>query len=83
MGAAVASVLKLPLSAVVLATLLTSPAGTGQEPLIIVGVVVAYVLTLAVSRTPAHGSATAPDEAAASQAAEAAPVAAATAEHMS
>lgn len=49
MGAAVASVLRLPLSAVVLATLLTAPAGTGDEPLIIVGVIVAYVVTLAVS----------------------------------
>jgi hypothetical protein len=51
MGAAVASVLRLPLSAVVLATLLTSKGGTGDEPLIIVGVVVAYLVTLAASRT--------------------------------
>ncbi len=49
MGAAVASVLRLPLSAVVLATLLTVPGGTGDEPLIIVGVVVSFLVTLASS----------------------------------
>jgi chloride channel protein, CIC family len=48
-GAAVASILRLPLSAVVLATLMTEKAGTGDEPLIIVGVVVAYIVTLAAS----------------------------------
>ncbi|HET7488128.1 MAG TPA: chloride channel protein [Acidimicrobiales bacterium] len=47
-GAAVATTLRLPLAAVVLATLLCAPAGTGVEPLIIVGVVVAYLTTLAV-----------------------------------
>lgn len=46
MGAATAAVLRLPLSAVVLATLLTIQAGVGDEPLIIVGVVVAYLVTL-------------------------------------
>jgi H+/Cl- antiporter ClcA len=45
MGAAVASVLRLPLSAVVLAVLLTSNSGPGAAPLVIVGVVVAYVTT--------------------------------------
>ncbi len=49
MGVGVVAVLKLPLSAVVIATLLTSHSGTGDEPLIIVGVVVAYVVTLLVS----------------------------------
>jgi H+/Cl- antiporter ClcA len=53
MGAAFASVLRLPLSAVVLATLLTTKAGTGDEPLIIVGVVVSYLTTLAISTRPA------------------------------
>jgi Voltage gated chloride channel len=48
LGAATAAILRLPLSAVVLATLLTSKAGTGDEPLIIVGVVVAYLIALAV-----------------------------------
>lgn len=54
MGAAVVAVLRLPLSAIVVATLLTSHAGTGDEPLIIVGVVVSYLVTLAVSTRPAE-----------------------------
>jgi hypothetical protein len=55
LGASVVAVLRLPLSAVVLATLLTYRAGVGAEPLTIVGVVVAYVVTLLVSR-PRAGS---------------------------
>jgi H+/Cl- antiporter ClcA len=47
LGAATVAVLRLPLSAVVLAVLLTSGAGAGVAPLIIVGVVVAYLVTLA------------------------------------
>ncbi len=47
LGAAVVSILRLPLAAVVLATLLTSQGGIGAGPLIIVGVVVAYIVTLA------------------------------------
>jgi H+/Cl- antiporter ClcA len=47
MGAATAAVLRLPLSAAIIATFLTIKAGTGDEPLIIVGVVVAYLVTLA------------------------------------
>ena len=43
LGAAVVAVLRLPLSAVVLATLLTVNSGMGSEPLIIVGVVAAYL----------------------------------------
>ena len=50
MGAAVVAVLKLPLSSVVVATLLTTKAGPGLEPLIIVGVVVSYIVTLLASR---------------------------------
>jgi H+/Cl- antiporter ClcA len=46
-AASVAAVLRLPLSAVVLAVLLTSSGGPGAAPLIIVGVVVAYLTTLA------------------------------------
>ncbi len=46
MGAATAAVLKLPLSGIVIATVLTSQSGTGDEPLIIVGVVVAYLVML-------------------------------------
>jgi H+/Cl- antiporter ClcA len=49
MGAATAAVLRLPLSAAILATFLTVGAGTGDEPLIIVGVVVAYVATIALT----------------------------------
>jgi H+/Cl- antiporter ClcA len=50
MGAGVVAVLRLPLSAIVLATLLTSKAGLADSPLIIVGVVAAYVTTMAVYR---------------------------------
>lgn len=46
-GAAVVAILRLPLSAVVLATLLCSGSGIGVGPVIIVGVVVAYLTTLA------------------------------------
>ena len=46
-GATVVSILRLPLAAVVLATLLCSGAGLGASPVIIVGVVVAYLTTLA------------------------------------
>jgi H+/Cl- antiporter ClcA len=51
-GAGTVAVLRLPLSAVVLATLLTVKSGTGDEPLIIVGVVVAYLVTLLLSPKP-------------------------------
>jgi hypothetical protein len=50
MGAGAVSVLRLPLSCVVLASLLVSKSGAGSEPLIIVGVVVAYVTTLVLTR---------------------------------
>jgi H+/Cl- antiporter ClcA len=46
-GAGVAAILRLPLSAVVLATMLTAEAGLGASPLIIVGVVVSYLVTVA------------------------------------
>ena len=49
MGAAVAAVLRLPLSAVVFASLLTATAGLADTPLIIVGVVVAYLTGTAVT----------------------------------
>jgi Voltage gated chloride channel len=51
-AASVTGVLRLPLSAVVLATLLTTHAGSSVEPLIIVGAVVAYVVTALLSRSP-------------------------------
>jgi H+/Cl- antiporter ClcA len=55
LGAATASVLRLPLSGAILATFLTVNAGTGDEPLIIVGVVVAYLVTLMLQPNR-HGS---------------------------
>ncbi len=50
MGAAMSAVLRLPLASVVLATLLTAHAGAGAEPLIILGVVVAYLTTMVLHR---------------------------------
>ena len=52
LGAAVVAVLRLPLSAVVLATLLTSQAGLGAGPLVIVGVVVAYLVANVIDPPP-------------------------------
>jgi H+/Cl- antiporter ClcA len=54
-GAATAAILRLPLSATVLATLLTAHAGTGDEPLIILGVVVAYLATVMLSALSLKG----------------------------
>src|SRR5436190_13193168 len=73
-GAAVASVLRLPLSGVVLAALLTAQSGAGSLPLVIVGVVVAYVITTVLSRPPS-GEAAAGDSAAHAAADESAPAA--------
>jgi H+/Cl- antiporter ClcA len=56
MGAATVAVLRLPLSAVLIATVLCSHAGPNVEPLIIVGVVVSYVVTLLLARPPAPAS---------------------------
>jgi chloride channel protein, CIC family len=47
MGAMIAAVLRLPLSAIVIASLLCASAGPGAAPLVIVGVVAAYLTTLA------------------------------------
>jgi len=47
MGAAVAAILQLPLSAVIMALLLSGQSGYGATPLIIVGVVVAYLTSRA------------------------------------
>jgi H+/Cl- antiporter ClcA len=54
MGAMCVSILRLPLSSVVLAMLLTSSAGIAVSPIIIVAVVAAYVTVESVS--PAHSS---------------------------
>jgi H+/Cl- antiporter ClcA len=50
MGTGFVSILRLPLSAIVVASLLTAKAGAGAEPLVIIGVAVAYLTTLALSR---------------------------------
>jgi H+/Cl- antiporter ClcA len=55
MGAAVVAVLRLPLSAAVLAVILTSKAGPGAGPVIIVGVVVAYLTTLVLAARLGEG----------------------------
>ena len=76
MAAGLASVLRLPLSAVMIATVLTAKSGSGDEPLIIVGTVVAFVLTLVLSRpsaAPAEAAAPAATAPAAPPAAPAAP----------
>ena len=57
MGAAVVAVLRLPLAAVVMVALLTEKAGTGAEPLAIVGVVVAFITVLVLDRAAAGRSA--------------------------
>ena len=59
MGAGVVAVLRLPLSAVLLATLLSSKAGVGAGPLIIVGVVTAFLTVRAVD---ARGAGAGPDQ---------------------
>jgi H+/Cl- antiporter ClcA len=67
MAAAVVAVLRLPLSAVVIATALTSHASSNVEPLIIVGVVVSYIVTLLLGRarkTPEPAGSPTPEPAA-------------------
>lgn len=63
MAAGVVAVLRLPLSAVVLATVLTSPAGSNVEPLIIVGVTVAFIVSLRLAPSPAPAAETAAEPA--------------------
>jgi H+/Cl- antiporter ClcA len=53
MAATFASVLGLPLSSIVLASLLVSKAGYGAEPLIICAVVIAEITTLRIAARPA------------------------------
>jgi chloride channel protein, CIC family len=52
MAATFVSVLGLPLSSIVLATLLVSKAGYGAEPLIILAVIVSHIVTLVVGDRP-------------------------------
>jgi hypothetical protein len=61
MGVMMVAMLKLPLSSVVIATALTISSGLGVGPLIIVGVVVSYLVTLVLEgRLGTGGSAPAP-----------------------
>jgi H+/Cl- antiporter ClcA len=71
MGAMVAAFLQLPLSAVVIASALCASGGRGVDPLIIVGVVAAYLATLAVEGRlgPPTGATAAPPAAPAAPAA--------------
>ena len=55
MGASVVAVLRLPLAAVVLATVFTVSAGVGSGPLVIVGVVVAYLTVQALDGRASSG----------------------------
>jgi H+/Cl- antiporter ClcA len=59
-GAGTVAILRLPLSAVVVATLLTGSAGAGVTPLIIIGVVVAYLATLGLASLQAAEATDAP-----------------------
>jgi H+/Cl- antiporter ClcA len=45
-GTGVVAILRLPLSAVVVTAVLTAKSGPGSEPLVILGVVIAYLVTL-------------------------------------
>jgi H+/Cl- antiporter ClcA len=56
MGAATVAILRLPLSAVVIASLLTSKSGAAAEPLVIVGVAVSYLVTLRLAKRSAAAS---------------------------
>jgi hypothetical protein len=61
MGAMMVAILRLPLSAIVIASLLCASAGAGVAPLVIVGVVVAYLVTLVIDAprdTPSVGATT-------------------------
>ena len=53
MAAATAAVLRLPLSAIVIAAVLTLGSGSGSEPLVIVGVVIAYLISSRLIPPPA------------------------------
>ena len=59
-GAGTVAILRLPLSAVVVATLLTGNAGAGVTPLTIIGVVVAYLATIWLSALQAARTADVP-----------------------
>jgi H+/Cl- antiporter ClcA len=52
LGASVAATLRLPLASILLAVILTASAGAGSSPLVIVGVVAAYLVVQLVDREP-------------------------------
>jgi hypothetical protein len=62
-GASIAAVLRLPLSGLVLATVLTSGSGLGTGPLIILGVTVAYLVALQLDAWRARTAGAAPSPA--------------------
>jgi hypothetical protein len=62
-GAMCVVMLKLPLTSVLLAALLTESAGGASIPLVIVAVTVAYVATAYFSPVPGHGKAVGPTSA--------------------
>ncbi len=53
MAAPVAAVLRLPLSAIVIAAVLTEGSGAGSEPLVIIGTIVAYMVSRVLLPPPA------------------------------
>ena len=57
MAAAIAAVLRLPLSAIVIAAVLTEGSGAGSEPLVIVGTIVAYMVSRVLLPPPASAPA--------------------------
>ncbi|MFL5869314.1 MAG: chloride channel protein [Thermoleophilaceae bacterium] len=61
LAAAVAAVLRLPLAAIVLATLLTASAGAGATPLVVVGAVVAYLTSVLLFAPPGAETASEPE----------------------
>ncbi len=69
-GAGTVAILRLPLAAIVIATLLTAKTGLDVEPLTIIGVVVAYLATLQLSALQTARAARTPAPDAASPSAE-------------
>ncbi len=68
MAAPVAAVLGLPLSAIVIAAVLTAGSGAGSEPLVIVGTIVAYMVSRVLLPPPATEAAPHPSSVPASAA---------------
>jgi H+/Cl- antiporter ClcA len=73
MAAAIATVLRLPLSAIVIAAVLTEGSGAGSEPLVIVGTIVAYMVSRRLLTPPATAAPAAAATTGATPAAPAAP----------